>query len=109
MTPKDVIAANLRMLRELRTRLGQLELAQRVGVSRRTIARLENAEVADPGIEQVQSLAAALGVTPHMLTTMELEPITIPVPEDVKRRLASEDGAELVEQVIRFVQSQARN
>ena len=54
-----ILATNLRVLRELRGRLGQLELAQRVGVSRRTIARLENAEVADPGVDQVRGLAAA--------------------------------------------------
>ena len=57
-----ILATNLRVLRELRGRLGQLELAQRVGVSRRTIARLENAEVADPGVDQVRGLAAALRV-----------------------------------------------
>ena len=57
-----ILATNLRVLRELRGRLGQLELAQRVGVSRRTIARLENAEVADPGVDQVRGLAAALDI-----------------------------------------------
>jgi transcriptional regulator with XRE-family HTH domain len=53
MDVTKILAANLRVLRELRGKLGQLELGQRVGVSRRTIARLESAEVGDPGVDQV--------------------------------------------------------
>ena len=41
----DVISANLPILRRDSRPIGQLELAKGVGDSRRTIARLENAEV----------------------------------------------------------------
>ena len=42
MSTKDVIAANLRTLRKVRG-LSQPELAAKVGISPRTIARLEAA------------------------------------------------------------------
>ena len=100
----DVIAANLRVLRDLRKRMGQLELAERVGLSRRTIARLENAEVADPGVEQVRGLAHALGVTLSLLTERRLVPMTIPVPESVRQRLSGEEGPALLEKLIRLVE-----
>ncbi|HJK95294.1 MAG TPA: helix-turn-helix transcriptional regulator [Polyangiaceae bacterium LLY-WYZ-15_(1-7)] len=98
-----ILATNLRVLRELRGRLGQLELAQRVGVSRRTIARLENAEVADPGVDQVRGLAAALRVPFDLLVTRRLVPVTVPVPVDVRDRLEGEDGPELLARIIRAV------
>ncbi len=98
-----ILATNLRVLRELRGRLGQLELAQRVGVSRRTIARLENAEVADPGIDQVRSLAAALGVPFDLLVTRRLVQVTLPLPLDVKERLESEEGVKLLAKLIQAV------
>ena len=63
MAAIDVISANLPILRELRNRIGQLELADRVGVSRRTIARLEKAEVADPGVDLMSRIATELGAT----------------------------------------------
>jgi transcriptional regulator with XRE-family HTH domain len=99
---RDVIASNLRTLREIR-RLGQQELAERVGLSRRTIARLENAEVADPGIEQVSALAAALGVTVELLTRHVLVAVRIPVPEAMRDRLDSPEGPALLERVARLV------
>ena len=58
MAMVDVISVNLPVLRELSGKMGQLELAERVGVSRRTIARIENAQVGDPGVDV---LALALG------------------------------------------------
>ena len=61
MSTKDVIAANLRTLRKVRG-LSQPELAAKVGISPRTIARLEAAQVADPSINHVRDLARALGV-----------------------------------------------
>ena len=66
----DVISANLPILRELRGRIGQLELAERVGVSRRTIARLENAEVMDPGVDLVRRIGRELGVSLAVLTEL---------------------------------------
>lgn len=104
MPSRDVIAANLRILRELRSRLGQLELAERVGVSRRTIARLENGEVADPGIDQVRSLAAALGVTAELLSTRRLRAVSLPLPLEVAARIESEEGPELLEAIVRTVE-----
>jgi transcriptional regulator with XRE-family HTH domain len=101
MATIDVISANLPVLRELRSRLGQLELAERVGVSRRTIARLENAEVADPGVDLMKRIAEELGVTLHVLTESTLRATTVPLPEDVAGRLASADGAETLEAMIR--------
>ena len=102
MPVRDVIAANLRTLRAIR-RLGQQELADRVGVSRRTIARLENAEVGDPGIEQVSALAAALGVTVELLTRQPLVAVRIPVPEALRDRLESPEGPALLERMARLV------
>jgi transcriptional regulator with XRE-family HTH domain len=76
---RTVLAANLRVLRELRG-LNQLELADRVGVSRRTIARLEAAEIADPGIDQVRAIAAALEVSLAVLIEERLALVRIPIP-----------------------------
>lgn len=101
MTMNDVISANLPMLRELRDRIGQLELAARVGVSRRTIARLENAEVTDPGIVLISRIAAELGVSLALLTGHELEPLTLPLPGDVCERLKSPRGPETLDAMVR--------
>jgi transcriptional regulator with XRE-family HTH domain len=101
MTVNDVISANLPTLRELRDRVGQLELAARVGVSRRTIARLENAEVTDPGIVLMSRIAAELGVSLALLTEHELEPLTLPLPRDVCKRLRSPRGSETLDAMIR--------
>jgi len=108
MATKDVIAANLRILREMRGRLGQLELAERVGVSRRTIARLENAEVADPGIDQVRALARTLGVTTELLSGRKLTAVTLPLPVELAERLASDEGPELLAAVIRVLDASPR-
>ena len=96
-----ILATNLRVLRELRGRLGQLELAQRVGVSRRTIARLENAEVADPGVEQVRALAGELGVTFDLLVTRQLISTTLPLPLEQSQRLEGPEGPELIARIVR--------
>jgi transcriptional regulator with XRE-family HTH domain len=97
----DVISANLRLLRELRGRLGQLELAEQVGVSRRTIARLEGGEVADPGVGLARRLAEVLGVTLSMLTEAPLRPMTLPLPKKLCDRLSGPDGARLLEKMVR--------
>ena len=89
--------------------MGQLELAQRVGVSRRTIARLENAEVADPGIDQVRGLAAALKVPFEMLVTRRLVPVTIPVPVEIRDRLEGEEGVALLERIVRAIDETPRS
>jgi len=101
MAPIDVISANLPILRELRNRIGQLELAQRVGVSRRTIARLENAEVADPGVDLVGRIARELGVTLSLVTESKLRAVTLALPEDVCERLGSAEGAQILDAMVR--------
>jgi transcriptional regulator with XRE-family HTH domain len=92
MATRDLIAKNLRTLRDLRG-LSQLELAQRVGVSRRTVARLEAAEIADPGIDQIRDMARVLGVTVEMLCEQKLVPLELPVPEDLRDLLTGENAA----------------
>jgi len=97
----DVISANLPILRELRNRLGQLELSERVGVSRRTVARLENGEVADPGVDLVGRIAKELGVSLALLTQCKVHVVTLPLPDDVCARLASPQGPEVLDAMIR--------
>ncbi|MFZ1863683.1 MAG: helix-turn-helix transcriptional regulator [Polyangiales bacterium] len=101
MTVIDVISANLPPLRELRDRLGQRELAERVGVSRRTIARLENGEVADPGLALIVRIASELGVSLTLLTETEIESRTLPLPHDVCEQLGSAQGPAILDAMIR--------
>ena len=108
MDVTKILAANLRVLRELRGKLGQLELGQRVGVSRRTIARLESAEVGDPGVDQVRGLADALSVPFDLLVTRRLVPVTLPVPTDVRERLQSDEAAELLAKIVRVIDETPR-
>ncbi|MBW1761978.1 MAG: helix-turn-helix transcriptional regulator [Deltaproteobacteria bacterium] len=97
----DVISANLPILRELRNRIGQLELAERVGVSRRTIARLENAEVADPGVDLMTRIAGELGASLALVTESQLRAVALALPEDVCDRLGSKQGAEILDAMVR--------
>ena len=101
MAAIDVISANLPILRELQNRIGQLELADRVGVSRRTIARLENADVTDPGVDLMRRIAGELGVTLSLATECKLRAVTIALPEDVCDRLGSAEGGEILEAMVR--------
>ena len=101
MAAVDVISANIPVLRELRDRLGQLELAERVGVSRRTNARLENADVADPGIDLIGRIGRELGVTVSVLTESKLQAVTLALPDDIAERLAGPEGPETLEAMIR--------
>ena len=87
MTLAQTLAENLRVLRALRG-MSQLDLARAAGSSRRTIARLEAADIADPGVDQVTQLARALGVTLAMLAEGPLVTVTIPVPPGVRDSLA---------------------
>jgi transcriptional regulator with XRE-family HTH domain len=101
MAPIDVISANLPILRELRDRIGQLELAERVGVSRRTIARLENAEVADPGVDLMGRIAKELGVSLSLATEGKLRAVTLALPEGICERLESAEGPALLDEMVR--------
>jgi transcriptional regulator with XRE-family HTH domain len=97
---KDVIAANLRTLRKVRG-LSQPELAQKVGISPRTIARLEAGQVADPSINHVRALARSLGVTVDLLSESELKPLTIAVPAQLLETLSTPEGLELLSAALR--------
>jgi transcriptional regulator with XRE-family HTH domain len=99
MSTKDVIAANLRTLRKVRG-LSQPELAARVGISPRTIARLEAAQVADPSINHVRDLARALGVTVDLLSECALEPLTIAVPVKLRDVLDTPEGLALLSELL---------
>ena len=101
MATIDVISTNLPILRELRKRVGQLELARRVGVSRRTIARLESAEVADPGVDLMSRIAKELGVSLSLLTESKLRAVTIALPEDVCKKLASAEAPKVLDAMVR--------
>ncbi len=101
MASIDVVSANLSILRELRGRIGQHELAERVGVSRRTIARLESGEVADPGIDLMGRIAAELGVGLSLLTETRIRAVTLPLPEAICGQLESKDAARILEAMIR--------
>jgi transcriptional regulator with XRE-family HTH domain len=99
MSTKDVIAANLRTLRKVRG-WSQPELASKVGISPRTIARLEAAQVADPSINHVRDLARALGVTVDLLSETALEPLTIAVPTRLKTVLDTPEGMALLSELL---------
>jgi transcriptional regulator with XRE-family HTH domain len=96
----DVISANLPILRELRERMGQLELAERVGVSRRTIARLENSEVADPGVDLMTRIGQELGVSLSLLPSERLMPVSLAVPQDIAERLASDQAPRVLDAMV---------
>lgn len=81
-------------------RIGQLELADKVGVSRRTIARLESAEISDPGIKQLRAIAEVLRVAPETLIDRPLRAVTIPLPETHADALEGPARAELLRKVI---------
>lgn len=101
MSTVNVISVNLPILRELCDRMGQLALAQKVGVSRRTIARIEKAEVADPGVDLMTRIGSELGVTLPVLTERTLRAVTLALPEDVCTLLASPQGPQTLEAMIR--------
>jgi transcriptional regulator with XRE-family HTH domain len=99
MSTKDVIAANLRTLRKVRG-LSQPELAAKVGISPRTIARLEAAQVVDPSINHVRDLARVLGVTIDLLSESALQPLTIAVPVKIKDVLDTPEGLSLLSELL---------
>jgi transcriptional regulator with XRE-family HTH domain len=107
MSTKDVIAGNLRTLRKVRG-LSQPELAAKVGISPRTIARLEAAQVADPSINHVRDLARALGVTVDLLSESELLPLTIAVPARLKQVLDTPEGLSLLAELLDHERARGR-
>lgn len=107
MSTKDVIAANLRTLRKVRG-MSQPELAERVGISPRTVARLEAGQVADPSINHVRDLSRALGVTVDMLSESELAPLTIAVPSKLRDVLQTPEGLSLLAELLDFERVRGR-
>jgi transcriptional regulator with XRE-family HTH domain len=103
---RDVIAHNLKTLREIR-RMSQIDLAEAVGVSRRTIARLEAGDIEDPGVDQMLRIARALRVTISTLVDAPLEPVTLAVPAALRDALEGTDGPAILERMLRAARSQA--
>ena len=94
------LAARLSALRAARGwTLDQLAAAS--GVSRAALSRLENAEVTDPGVDLMRRIAGELGVTLSLATENKLRAVTIALPEDVCERLASGDGGEILDAMVR--------
>lgn len=101
MSTKERISSNLRLLRSLR-RMSQLDLADKVGLSRRTIARLEAGDIADPGVDQIRAIAEALGVSLSLLSEEDLAEVRIAVPVRVKDKLESPDSARTLDSIRRL-------
>ena len=78
-------------------------LAARVGISRRTIARLENGEVSDPGVDQIRGLASVLRVPFDVLVERSLVAVTLPLPREIRTRLESDEGPALLARIIRTI------
>jgi len=93
------IAANLKTLRDLRG-VGQHDVAERIGVSRRTIARIEGGKIGDPGYGQVRGIARSLGVSTELFTEERLVGHAIAVPSWVKEALNGAQSAELIDALV---------
>jgi transcriptional regulator with XRE-family HTH domain len=72
-------------------RLSQADRADRAGVSRYTIVRLESGDNTNPGLELLEKLARALGVGVHDLLTPIADP-HIPSDEELLRRAAAPES-----------------
>ncbi|MEA2665677.1 MAG: hypothetical protein QOI11_2621 [Candidatus Eremiobacteraeota bacterium] len=81
----EILRVNL-IVERARARLSQTELAERAGVARPTISRIERA-VGDVGVEVVDRIAAALGITVARL----FEPVDAKPADDdeIARRAAA--------------------
>jgi transcriptional regulator with XRE-family HTH domain len=84
VAPQETLRAHL-ISERARKRFSQADLADRAGVSRYTIVRLESGDYANPGLGLLGKLARALDVGVHDL----LEPIgepSMPSDEELLRR-----------------------
>jgi transcriptional regulator with XRE-family HTH domain len=80
-------------------RLSQADLADRAGVSRYTIVRLESGDYTNPGLELLEKIAAALGVGVHAL----LAPIELDMPSDAElARRAAAPQSEFIDAEVLF-------
>ena len=76
------------------SRLSQADLADRAGVSRYTIVRLESGDYTNPGLDLLGKIAGALGVGVHEL----LAPIQLDTPSDAElQRRAAASQTEFVD------------
>jgi transcriptional regulator with XRE-family HTH domain len=76
------------------SRLSQADLADRAGVSRYTIVRLESGDYTNPGLELLAKIAGALGVGVHDL----LAPLELDTPSDAElQRRAAAPQSEFVD------------
>jgi transcriptional regulator with XRE-family HTH domain len=81
----ELLRVNL-IVERARARLSQTELAERAGVARPTISRIERA-VGDVGIEVVQRIATALGITvASLFEPVDMEPAD---DDEIARRAAA--------------------
>ena len=84
VAPQETLRAHL-ISERARKRFSQADLADRAGISRYTVVRLESGTYANPGLELLGKLARALDVGVHKL----LEPIgepSMPSDEELFRR-----------------------
>ncbi len=81
------------------SRLSQAGLAERAGVSRYTIVRLESGDYTNPGLELLEKIAVALGVGVHDL----LAPIELDMPSDAElERRAAAPRSEFIDADVLF-------
>jgi transcriptional regulator with XRE-family HTH domain len=79
MEPSYANASALEALRvntilgRARTRLSQTDLAERAGISRPTVSRIERAACRDVGLDTIERIAGALGVDVASLFVLDLE------------------------------------
>ncbi|HTV91128.1 MAG TPA: helix-turn-helix transcriptional regulator [Verrucomicrobiae bacterium] len=88
----ESLRANL-IVGRARARLSQAELAERSGVSRPTISRIERCAAGDVGIDVIQRLANALGST---VADLFVPASTAPVDDDELARRASTPDSEFI-------------
>ena len=81
----EAIAANVIVLRA-RRRISQGDLAERSGVSRATVSRIERAE-GDTSVLTLQQIAAALGVAIAEIALLEVRPLRAAVVADAEEEL----------------------
>ncbi len=91
ITPKEALAANVVVYRA-RKRLSQTELAERVGISRPTISRIERCD-GDPTLDVLARIAAALNVDFADLFSTEIGPEFSTNAELERRATESREGS----------------
>jgi putative transcriptional regulator len=84
VAPQETLRAHL-ISERARRRFSQADLADRAGVSRYTIVRLESGTYANPGLELLGKLARALDVGIHELLA-PIRDFSMPSEEELLRR-----------------------